>query len=66
MEDKKPPHEYWAHGQSIRLCDATTGHTVRDVAFCYSPECAEVFARMLNEHQLHRPGFAEKNGVLQP
>lgn len=49
---EKPEHEYFAVGQSIRLCNGTTGHMVRDVAFCHTAECAAVFAQMLNEHQV--------------
>ena len=49
---QKAKHEYFAHGQSIRLCNETTGHAVRDVAFCHTPECAAEFARILNEWQV--------------
>lgn len=41
MSDRE---QYWAQDQSIRLCDATTGHSVRDVAFCDTPARAESFA----------------------
>jgi hypothetical protein len=48
----KPEHEYRAVGQSIRLCDWSTGHTTKDVAFCDTSERARIFARMLNEQQI--------------
>lgn len=48
----KPEHEYWAHGQSVRLCDWSTAHMVRDVAFCDTPQRAAAFAKMLNEYQV--------------
>lgn len=61
---EKPEHEYWAVGQSIRLCNWTTGHTVRDVAFCHTPECAAVFAKMLNEHQIMKANAQAEIGSL--
>ena len=55
----KPEHDYWAVGQSIRLCDWSTGHTVKDVAFCDTPERAKAFAQMLNEHQVAAQKLAD-------
>lgn len=44
-------HKYFHVGQSIRLCDETTGHAVKDIAFCESEVCAKMFCEMLNKIQ---------------
>lgn len=41
---------YFTIGHAIRICDETTGHAVRDVAFCDSPEHAQLFANRCNSH----------------
>lgn len=38
-------------GHKIQLCDATTGHTVRDVAFCDTAERATSIVKLYNSHE---------------
>lgn len=43
--------QYGQHGHTITLCDATTGHSVTNVAFCDEELRAEVFRRAVNNHE---------------
>lgn len=38
----------FASGNALQICDATTGHAVRDIAFCDTPERAILIARRLD------------------
>lgn len=41
---------YFSSAHAIHVCDETTGHAVRDVAFCIDAEHAELFAKTCNCH----------------
>ncbi len=38
----------WADGCSVLTCGATTGHFVKPIAFCDSPEVATILAAALS------------------
>ncbi len=43
-------HTAWeASGPGVHICDHTTGHAVRHVAFCDTPERAALIVRAVNE-----------------